>query len=390
MGRSARADELDVAEQLPTGPHSAASDELVEHVASTFHTLIRSWHYDPAAAGPDDDRRVEVVPLEPWIVDTTDPEWHAAGRPEVDLANVWWADLPADWRAAFIGLAAQAAAAVVCAIESGLTVTDLDRDHDFKAAVAARLGRPWLAPPRVLDHGEPVEGRHAVGLVLVRAAIHVYAGRLSGFTRLGSLPVFPSPDPARMIQLRGFERHAEDDKTASFRLTGERLDPEYLTALTGLQPERAYRRGDLKIRPSTGHLYRPYPTGLWLISTDEAVDPAGSTLEEHLLWLLDALEPHTEALRAHIGQRGLQADFFCGYWQRDWNSEWSLAAGTLARMAALGASLSYDAYIDVDVDGADAEAEDMPADDVAVDDIDAADDLADDAPGREDPTDGPA
>ncbi len=102
---------------------------------------------------------------------------------------------------------------------------------------------------------------------------------------------------------------------------------------------------------------------MWNIQTDGAVEQVGPTLEDHLCWLLDALEPHVAEIVRLSRELDLRTDFFCGYWQRRWNSAWDLSATTFGRIAALGASLSYDAYIDYDrEDDEDASSQEDPTD----------------------------
>jgi Domain of unknown function (DUF4279) len=307
------------------------TDDLVEQVAAAFHTLLRSWHYDLEAGA----RGSGPVVLEPWL------EPCAAGT--VDLANTWWEDLPSEWRERFLALASPAAEAVVEAVESGASVAELDDDDAFVARVAEGLRRPWLAPPRVIVAGSVRREPGLAERVLARTAVHVYAGRAAGMTSLGTVPPFPPPDFSEMTRAGG---QAGDTKTASFRVMGERLDPAALTQLTGLQPELAVRRGDLRISRTTGETYSPYRHGLWRISTGPwESDPA---LEDLIVRLLDQLDPSAAALRGFIDDHDLRADFFCGYAQRQFNSSWALSAGTLRRIAALGASLGYDAYVETD------------------------------------------
>jgi hypothetical protein len=67
----------------------AASSDLVEQVAATFHTVLRSWCYDLEGAVAAGVRGIGYVDLEPWIEPTEDPAWIAAGCRRVDVANTY-------------------------------------------------------------------------------------------------------------------------------------------------------------------------------------------------------------------------------------------------------------------------------------------------------------
>src|SRR5262249_47598948 len=155
----------------------------------------------------------------------------------------------------------------------------------------------------------------------------VIAGRDAGSGGLGGVPAFPPPDFSQMTSVGG---HSDvDRKRVSFRIVGERLDPKALTTLTGVEPDLAYRRGDLRIARPAGGLYGPWRTGMWLLGAEAHVAEAGTKLEEHLVHLLDRLRPHAAELAELIRRERLAADFSCGYFQQQVNSGWVISAATL-------------------------------------------------------------
>ncbi len=325
----------------------AATADLVEQIASAQHSVVRSWFFDPAADRLDGPEASEPPRLTPWLEATADPNWLHTRRPLVDVANTWWEDLPADWRQRFRALASVAADAIVGETAAGRGAAELDADRVFVQATAARLGADWLRAPRVhpLCRTGGVDGP---GETLVRAAVRTYVGWLGGSRRLGAIPAFPAPDPQPDHTIPPGSDGPEDRKHVSFRLMGRRLDPDRLTELTGLRPRHAHRYGQLNLSRTTGILYSPYAGGLWSVSTDGIVDEVTATLEDHLLWLLDRLEPHAHEIRDLALADDLTADFFCGYFQGQWNSSWGIQARTLGRIAKLGASLGYDSYASCD------------------------------------------
>ncbi|MBJ7470006.1 MAG: DUF4279 domain-containing protein [Solirubrobacteraceae bacterium] len=340
-------------EAIPATP--AATADLVEQIAAAQHSLVRSWFFDPQADRLDGPEAAEPPRLAPWLQPTADPGWLHRRRPLVDVANTWWEDLPADWRQRFRALASATADAVLGQTAEGRGAAELDADRVFVCATAATLDCDWLCVPRVhpLHGSTEVEGPAET---LVRAAVRTYVGWLAGQRGLGSVPAFPAPDPATLIRMGG--ESPADRKHASFRLMGRRLDPDRMSELTGLRPRHAHRYGQLNVSRTTGVFHGPYRAGLWSVSTDGVVDEQLATLEDHVVWLLDRLEPHGHELRDMALADDLTADFFCGYFQQSWNSSWRLEARTLGRVAKLGASLGYDSYVDCGTDSTDGLASD--------------------------------
>jgi hypothetical protein len=232
-------------------------------------------------------------------------------------------------------------------VETGRAVSELDQDDRFLSAVAEQLRRPWLAPPRVIVEGEVRHGAGVAERTLARTAIHVYAGLIAGVGGLGDVPPFPPPDPEQDI-IWFDHMGSRDGKDASFDLSGQALDVQALTDLTGLEPEWSWRRGDIRMDRQTGRTYHVRREGRWVVTSDGSVERVGPSLEDHLVWLLERLEPHATALTELIIDLDLRADFRCAYFQRQENSMWELSADTLRRIAALRASITYDAYIEVD------------------------------------------
>lgn len=129
--------------------------------------------------------------------------------------------------------------------------------------------------------------------------------------------------------------------TVSYRLSGDDLDPDSITALIGVEPNTAYRKGELRAFPD-GSFGAPHRFGMWSVGTEGVVAQI-EDLEQHLVWLLDQLEGAGEQLRALV-DTGYRADFFCGYFMDEWNSGWEVPAGILDRIGRLGARLALDIY----------------------------------------------
>jgi hypothetical protein len=122
--------------------------------------------------------------------------------------------------------------------------------------------------------------------------------------------------------------------SASFCLRGDALDPDPITAATGLEPTDSHRKGDTHGTPP--RRVGSYRSGYW--STDSDLDDQDS-LESHIESLLVKLEPVAAAIRSVCASQQLAADFSCAHWTADFESGFELSAQTLGRMSALGAGL---------------------------------------------------
>jgi hypothetical protein len=151
------------------------------------------------------------------------------------------------------------------------------------------------------------------------------------------------PTRAELDAMLSFGGEKPDQRRASFRLMGDRLDPDAITRATGLTPDVSHRKGDAHTS-SRGRHFPPWPNGLWSLPSEQGLPSTGNLLEDHLTWLLDQLEPHSETLMRLSAEQGLTADFWCGYFMGQSNSSFGLTARTLARIAALGADLALDIY----------------------------------------------
>lgn len=127
----------------------------------------------------------------------------------------------------------------------------------------------------------------------------------------------------------------------TFSVSAPDLDPDAVTAATGLQPDRQARRGDER-RNRAGKLLQPEKEGWWALGTRGKLD--SRDVREHFHYLLARLLPHAGALRAF-------AEGGETYFDVLWKSTY-LYAGTgpifdpasIAGAAELGAGMGFDIY----------------------------------------------
>ena len=104
---------------------------------------------------------------------------------------------------------------------------------------------------------------------------------------------------------------------ATFRFTGDRLDPDRITAILGVEPAKAYRKEESYLTgPRAG--YVTGRTGVWVLATDGLV--GGAELDRHLEHLIDLIfrGPNRDQLLKELHQvmsrDGVKADVSC-FWR---------------------------------------------------------------------------
>jgi hypothetical protein len=82
------------------------------------------------------------------------------------------------------------------------------------------------------------------------------------------------------------------------------------------------------------------PTGVWYLTTDGRL--ASTSIERHLLYLLDRIEPVGDDLAELVGRASLAADFYCYWVSATGQGGPAVSAETLGRIAALSAELGFE------------------------------------------------
>ncbi|HKV51250.1 MAG TPA: DUF4279 domain-containing protein [Gemmatimonadaceae bacterium] len=135
----------------------------------------------------------------------------------------------------------------------------------------------------------------------------------------------------------------------TFSVSAPDLDPDAVSAVTGLQPDDSARRGDVR-RNRAGTPRRPEVEGWWALGTRGKL--ATKDVREHFRYLHERLLPHAETFR-EFGRGG--ETFFDVFWQSTYLYAGTgplLDAADLAGVAALGAGMGFDIYqVDEEVEG---------------------------------------
>lgn len=131
---------------------------------------------------------------------------------------------------------------------------------------------------------------------------------------------------------------------ASFRIIGENLDTDEISSLLGIKPDYSHKKGDANNRKSkSGKVIvgSPHKTGIWSINSKL---PETSSLEEHLKFLLEKLEPVGHVIKK-LSDEGYRVDFYCGYFVRHgYQGGFNINPHIMERMGKMGIHLAISTF----------------------------------------------
>ena len=128
-----------------------------------------------------------------------------------------------------------------------------------------------------------------------------------------------------------------DEVRVSFRLGSGSLDPAEVTLLLGIEPSHSHRAGERRAVKRRRRVGKPitYKLGVWLFDSQM---PTNALVKEHLVWLLDRIEPSAMEI-ARLIDAGVGADFFVMLRLQSGQFGFELSPDVLHRVANLGAEL---------------------------------------------------
>ena len=127
---------------------------------------------------------------------------------------------------------------------------------------------------------------------------------------------------------------------ATFRLSGDKLHPEEVERALGLRGDFGAAKNEMRpVGPVAKRMVRQ-PTGVWYVTTKDKL--ASTSIERHLVYLLDQIEPVREKLVQLVDQRSVTADFYCYWVSATGQGGPALGAETLGRIAGLSAELGFE------------------------------------------------
>jgi hypothetical protein len=131
---------------------------------------------------------------------------------------------------------------------------------------------------------------------------------------------------------------------ATLRFSGDRLEPERITAIIGTAPTLAYRKGESYRTGPAGQKAKGR-TGVWYLSTRRVV--TSQKLADHLEYLVRVISPssevdHVPALRELIADAGLEADISCFWHGTAGATRPHIPAGIRKATERIGATIETD------------------------------------------------
>jgi hypothetical protein len=131
---------------------------------------------------------------------------------------------------------------------------------------------------------------------------------------------------------------------ASFRIISDLLDTNDLTSRLGIRPDYSHMKGqpNNRVTKSGKVIVGPvHKTGIWTINSEL---PESSSLEEHLTFLLETLEPMGDEVKK-LSKEGYRVDFYCGcFFKAGTQGGFDLSPEILERMGRMGISLAVSSF----------------------------------------------
>lgn len=123
---------------------------------------------------------------------------------------------------------------------------------------------------------------------------------------------------------------------AGFRISGDTLQPDEVTRALSIQPTNSGLKGGLL---SSSPKRSPLRTSLWMLKSPLSEH---ESLDLHLQYLLDLLEPKREEIRELA--KLYDIDFFCGFSSENGQGGCTFQPTLLERLAKLEVKVVLDLY----------------------------------------------
>lgn len=163
-------------------------------------------------------------------------------------------------------------------------------------------------------------------------------------------PPFSSPPiSAEEREEEGFLEPHWYRQSAELHLTLDAIPPARVTHLLQVEPTVARRSGEPLERETRWSRHHDLPARVWILSSedsisDESSDGFPAPIEAHLDWLVDQLEPCTEALLELLRRPGVSGLIYCACESDDAAIRLSLLPERLQRLARIGLSVEQFLY----------------------------------------------
>ena len=123
-----------------------------------------------------------------------------------------------------------------------------------------------------------------------------------------------------------------------FFLRGKNIDPDEITLLLGIKPTTKHRVGEIHGKNQD----MVWKTGLWLL--DSTAQVQSTEIEEHIIWVLDQLEPMKLQLTSIMDKSDVHIELriIFSLFTRNWDS--IINVKTIERLAELKIPISISTW----------------------------------------------
>ncbi len=140
-------------------------------------------------------------------------------------------------------------------------------------------------------------------------------------------------------EIYGDGGRANSRATACFRVMGETLLPERVSAALEVAPDQSHRKGDERVA-SSGRRYSAFSEGLWVLESSARPD---SSVDKHIRTIVKRLRGKELALQK-LKQEGFRMDLFVGVFGVKDELAFSISDKTIAEVARLGLTVEFAVY----------------------------------------------
>jgi hypothetical protein len=126
---------------------------------------------------------------------------------------------------------------------------------------------------------------------------------------------------------------------ATFRICGDMLIPQEISARIGLSATFACAKGDM-FKSGGGLATRPI--GVWLLRSENVV--VSTSLERHLIYLVEILESVEEQIKYYVDNPDYQVDFLCYWVSATGHGGPIFSSKLMKKLSALCNEMNFDFY----------------------------------------------
>jgi hypothetical protein len=152
---------------------------------------------------------------------------------------------------------------------------------------------------------------------------------------------------AKVLQVISFEE-ATEEVSIEFRIRSDILDPGAITLALGIQPSRAFAKGEKYLSKSRdpktkifSQVWLKRPWGIWAIDSKSLTTE--KRVEAHLESLLNILEPQKEQIKEYLDQAEKYTLSVYIWWKpmEDGIRSYELSSDFLARISSLSHFIEF-------------------------------------------------